>query len=212
MQSRSDITGILETALSMAQVPEEPVLPEIAEVAALVQRTVAGDSAAFEQIVLRYERRVLTLAIRLLGTLDDAQDAAQEIFLRAFKYIHRLDVGKPVEPWLIGITVNVCRDIGRKRVLRRVTFCEATTESLSADLSPDPHSGLETEQQRVLLRKALSTLPEKERMALLLRDVEGLSTAEVAAALGSSETTVRSQISRGRLRLKDAIHHMGVRR
>jgi RNA polymerase sigma-70 factor (ECF subfamily) len=76
------------------------------------------------------------------------------------------------------------------------------------DQSRDPHLGLEGEQQRLLLRRALDKLPEKERMALILRDVEGMSTTEVAVMLGSSETTVRSQISRGRLKLKAAIDAM----
>jgi RNA polymerase sigma-70 factor (ECF subfamily) len=174
--------------------------------AILVRRTVAGDSSAFEKIVMRYERRVLTLAIRLLGTVEDAQDAAQEIFLRAFKYIHRLDTGKPVEPWLVGITVNVCRDIGRKRTRRRMTFSETTDcESIPTDDSLNPQASFEGEQQRRMLRVALDRLPEKERMALILRDVEGLSTAEAAIVLGSSEGTVRSQISRGRLRLRELI-------
>src|SRR5262245_3707326 len=71
------------------------------EMAALVELAIAGDSAAFEQIVIRTERRVLNLAYRLLGSLADAQDAAQEVFLRAFKYLHRFDARKPLEPWLI---------------------------------------------------------------------------------------------------------------
>jgi RNA polymerase sigma-70 factor (ECF subfamily) len=204
---------IFQTAFSMPRTRENQTAVEASEIAALVRRTVAGDPAAFEQIILRYERRVLTLAMRLLGPMDEAQDAAQEIFLRAFKYIHRLDPERPIEPWLIRITVNVCRDIGRKRLKRRITFCESTApETASADQSADPCASIESEQERSMLQKALAGLPEKERMAVILRDVEGLSTAEVALVLHSSESTVRSQISRGRVRLKDAIDGMlGVR-
>jgi hypothetical protein len=75
-------------------VPDERS-PEAAEVARLIQRTLSGDSGAFEQIVIRYETRVLSLATRLLGVRDDAQDAAQEVFIRAYKYLHRLDPRKP---------------------------------------------------------------------------------------------------------------------
>ena len=170
----------------------------------IVARAVTGDRAAFEDIVMLHERRVLTLAYRLLGTKEDAQDAAQDVFLRAYKYIHRLDTTKPIEPWLVRMTVNVCRDIGRHRQRRRAAFPAATTDAM-AGTSADPHDGMAVEQQRQLLRKALDDLGEKERMAVVLRDIEGFSTAEVAAILRSSETTVRSQVSRARLKIKEAI-------
>src|SRR5436305_8666956 len=97
---------------SMSGAPDSQPLPDATEIAALVQRTLSGDSGAFECIILRYERRVASLAMKLLGTAEDAQDAAQEVFLRAYKYLHRLDLQKPIEPWLMQMTVNVCRDIG----------------------------------------------------------------------------------------------------
>ena len=193
----------------MARVTESSPTPDTTEIACLVRRTLAGDSAAFGQIVVRHERRVLTLSIRLLGTVEDAQDAAQEVFLRAFKYIHRLDLEKPVEPWLMQMTVNVCRDIGRKRLRRRITFPEMTDpDAAPAAESGNPYSGFAEEQQKQILRKALALLPPKERMAVILRDVEGMTTTETAAILGSTETTVRSQISRARLKIKQAVDQM----
>jgi RNA polymerase sigma-70 factor, ECF subfamily len=192
--------------LLMSRVPDqETTAPETFEIEALVRRTLDGDCRAFEQIVLRYERRVMMLSVRLLQGIDEAQDATQEVFLRAFKYLHRLDVRRPVEPWLMRITVNVCRDIQRKTQRRHYTFTEATTESEKADETRDPHSGFVWEQERQKLWKALNELPVKEKMAVVLRDVEGFSTAEVAEILGSTEGTVRSQICRGRLRLKEAM-------
>jgi RNA polymerase sigma-70 factor (ECF subfamily) len=146
----------------------------------------------------------MTLAARLLGRRDDARDVAQEVFLRAFKYLHRADPRKPLEPWLLRIAVNVCRDVVRRRVRRQDTFVDAEPAE-PIDRSSDPCAGLERKQQRVLLHRALDLLPEKERLAIVLRDIQGLSTADVAAILQSSETTVRSQLSRGRLRLKGAI-------
>jgi RNA polymerase sigma-70 factor (ECF subfamily) len=194
--------------LLMSRVPGEKTIPAAVEFETALRRVLTGDSAAFEQIVARYERRVLGLALRLLRTPDDAQDAAQEVFLRAFKYIHRLDPARPMEPWLVGITVNVCRDIVRQREQRQRRFAELTDEAAPADSSPSPYAGLEWEQQRVLLWRALDSLPAKERLAVILRDVEGFSTLEVAGILGSSETTVRSQISRGRLRIKERLERM----
>jgi RNA polymerase sigma-70 factor (ECF subfamily) len=196
----SDGSVLMQAALSI-----KAALPaEAAEVARLVRLTLRGDHAAFEQIIIRYESRVMTLAARLLGSRDDARDVVQEVFLRAFKYLHRADPQKPLEPWLLRIAVNVCRDAARRRGRREATFVDAEPAE-PIDQSGDPCAGLERKEQRVLLQRALGLLPEKERLAIVLRDIEGLSTADVAAILQSSETTVRSQVSRGRLRLKAAL-------
>jgi len=145
----------------------------------------------------------------LLGSSDYAQDAAQEVFLRVFKYLHRFDAQKPIEPWLVQVTVNVCRNIGRIRQRCWNTFPVTVDPDLAvAHPSRDPHAGLAEEQQRQMLWKALDTLPHKERLAVILRDIDGLKTSEVAQLLGSSETTVRSQVSRARVRMKEAIDQM----
>jgi RNA polymerase sigma-70 factor (ECF subfamily) len=198
---------LIGTPLSMSSLPGEREHGPEADIAQLVQLTLGGDTAAFEAIVVRYERRVMTLAARLLGRRDDAPDVAQEVFLRAFKYLHRLDVRKPVAPWLMRITVNVCRDSARRRRRHDTTF--VSVEPIDPiDGAPDPHAGLARKQEQRMLQQAIESLPEKERLAIVLRDVEGLTTAEVAEILESSETTVRSQISRGRLRLKTALHRL----
>jgi RNA polymerase sigma-70 factor, ECF subfamily len=195
--------------LLMSRAPGDEPSPEALEIEALVRRTLAGDTAAFERIVVRYERRVMTLCLRLLRTVDDAQDATQEVFLRAFKYLHRLDLQKPIEPWLMRMTVNACRDIARKKLRRHQTFSETpAVETDPKDEAKDPYAGFAWEQQRQMLWRALDGLPEKEKMAVILRDVEGFTTTEVAEILGSSEGTVRSQICRGRLRIKEAMEAM----
>ena len=171
------------------------------EIAVLLRRAVAGDASAFEKIIMRFERRILMLAWRLLGTAEDAQDASQEVFLRAYKYLHRFDSGRQFEPWLVRMTVNVCRDLGRKR--QRYPNVAIEAETLQA--TGDPHSELSSEEQRQMVHAALAELPEKERAAVVLRDIEGFSTAEVAEILGSSEVTVRSQISSARVKIKKAI-------
>jgi RNA polymerase sigma-70 factor (ECF subfamily) len=126
-----------------------------------------------------------------------------------FKYLHRFDAQKPIEPWLVQVTVNVCRNIGRIRQRCWNTFPVTVDPDLAvAHPSRDPHAGLAEEQQRQMLWKALDTLPHKERLAVILRDIDGLKTSEVAQLLGSSETTVRSQVSRARVRMKEAIDQM----
>jgi RNA polymerase sigma-70 factor (ECF subfamily) len=180
---------------------------QAAELTAALERAITGDAGAFEQLVIRTERRVLNVAWKLLGSLHDAQDAAQEVFIRTFKYLHRYDIRKPFEPWLMRITVNVCRDVIRRRRQSSVVFAETgpTVLDFAAGQAPNPHSVLVTEQQKQFLRATLSNLPEKERAAIVLRDLEGFSTAEVAEILQSSEATVRSQISSARLKIRMAL-------
>lgn len=175
------------------------------EITALLERAIAGDISAFEQILKLHQRRVLMLSWRLLGNLDDAQDSAQEVFLRAFKYLHRLDTSKPVEAWLVRITINVCRDFGRQRQRRQKLESEYRSPD-KTDLNPftDVASG----EKREMLRQAIASLPHKERAAFVLRDIDGLPTAEVAAILKSTETTVRSQISIARVKIRKAIEQL----
>jgi len=175
--------------------------------AEVIARAITGDRAAFEELVVRHERRVLTLALRLLGDMADAQDAAQETFLRAFKYLRRFDSSKPLEPWLVGMTINVCRNVGRKRQQQRAVFVSGEFAD-PVDPAKGPHAELRADEQRRLLHLALQTLGEKERAAVVLRDLEGFSTAEVADLLGSSEATVRSQISVARIKIRAALRRI----
>jgi RNA polymerase sigma-70 factor (ECF subfamily) len=154
--------------------------------------------AAFERIMAQHERRVLRIAWRLLNHSQDAQDAAQEVFLRLYKQAGRLDEAA-LEPWLYRVTVNVCHDVARRRA-RSVALDDVPDPPA---LEPDAYHGAERAQQREIVRRALSRLGPKERAALVLRDVEGLSTREVAQALGSSENTIRSQICTARLKLRE---------
>jgi len=207
MELTPDGLLMVDTVLSMSRLADEALSRGAAELAGLVQATLRGDSAAFECIIRRYESRVTTLATRLLGARDDARDAAQEVFLRAFKYLHRLDLRKPVDPWLMHITVNVYRDTLRNRQRRQCALVDIEPPE-TIDASPDQLDGLMRKEEHQILHRALNALPERERLAIILRDVEGLSTAEVADILQSSESTVRSQISRGRVRLKATIDRL----
>jgi RNA polymerase sigma-70 factor, ECF subfamily len=178
---------------------------EPAEIALILERAIAGDSRAFEQILRLYERRVLMLSWRLLGNMEDAQDSTQEVFLRAFRYLHRVDVTKPVEAWLVRITVNVCRDFGKHQRRRLILAAEFEGPGVANDT---PHSELESDEQKKMLREAIANLPLKERAAFVLRDIEGLPTSEVAGILNSSETTVRSQISIARVKIRKAVERL----
>jgi RNA polymerase sigma-70 factor (ECF subfamily) len=175
------------------------------ETAECVRRARAGDAAAFAELVQRHERMVLRTAWRLLGTLDRAQDAAQETFLRLHRYLGRFDESRELGPWLYRVVVNVCHDLGHRAPAGRHVSMDELHESehpISSSGADAVHATLEQAQQRRLVRAALLSLPKKERAALVLRDIEGRPTAEVAEILGSSEGTVRSQISTARVKIK----------
>ena len=165
---------------------------EDAELVLLIRRAKAGEVTAFEHLLRLHERRVFLTAMRLLGSIEDAKDAAQEVFLRLHKHLRRFDHTRTLAPWLYRVTVNVCRDIGARR--RR-------DEALPLDLAAPPQEPDWREERRIVAI-GLKRLPEKERAALVLRDIEGLPTAEVARVLGSSQATVRSQVSSARDKLK----------
>ena len=144
-------------------------------------------------MVAAHQALVLRTAYRLLGRMEDAQDAAQEVFLRLFRNLRRIE-GDP-KAWLYRVTVNVCRDHYRRR---RHT---AELDLNQRDPSPDPESALALDRRKRLLMQGLATLPERERAAIVLRDIEGLSTSQAAEILGVEEVTIRSQISTARVKL-----------
>jgi RNA polymerase sigma-70 factor, ECF subfamily len=168
----------------------------------ILKRAIAGDRVAFDQIILRYERRVFVTALRLLDRKEDAQDAAQEVFLRLFRFMHRFDEKRDLLPWLYRMTINVCHDLHRRRYRGERLRVE---EVIAANIAFDPVREIVRLERRQIIGLALRTLTEKERAAIVLRDIEGLSTKEVAAILGSSETTVRSQISLARVKIKQFV-------
>ena len=168
----------------------------------------AGDLAAFERLLRQHERLVLATALRLLGHLEDAQDAAQEVFLRLHRNLGKVQASGNLAAWLYRVTVNVCHD-----QLRRRPPAAALDEAREiAGTHADPQQELTDTERRRALELSLSRLSPKERAAFVLRDLEGLSTAEVAAALGSSEATVRSQVCKARVKVREFIQRYFRRR
>src|SRR5947209_2103262 len=177
--------------------------------AQLAARARAGDTVAFEELMICTQHKVVSTAWRMLGDREDARDAAQEVFLRVFKYLDRFDPAQDFHGWLYRITLNVCHDAARRR--RKTDegsdwfdtpAHERAAESLQTITHADAEELLLREQQRALVTRALATLSEKERAAIVLRDLEGLSTEEVARILKSRPVTVRSQVSSARTKIK----------
>lgn len=149
----------------------------------------------FDRIVREREKQVLRTAFRILGNWADAEDVAQEAFVRLHRQGFRFDSEAAMGAWLYRVTVNLCFD--RKRTVKPSQPLE---EMHTGERSAEVRLLLEEQKQRLMV--ALSQLPVRERAAVVLREIEGLTTAEVAEILGSSEGTVRSQVSKALTHLR----------
>jgi RNA polymerase sigma-70 factor (ECF subfamily) len=167
----------------------------------LLEKARAGDRSSFERILRMYEGIVFRTSCRILGNREDAEDASQEVFLRLFRHLATFDPTKELSPWLYSITVNVCRDLLRKRPPALELIGNGA--AFHNEGSPPPEPSTDRSHEKRIMALGLKSLPEKERTAIVLRDIEGLPTAEVARILNSSETTVRSQVCRARLKLRE---------
>ena len=201
-------------ALEMPLLVDAPNTDE-SSLSRLIERAASGDKAAFEQVMIHSEQRVMAMTWRMLGNEADARDASQEVFLRVYKYLGRFRGDQDFFAWLYGITVNVCRDFLKKRQHQDSRFVSYDEDAGAAhevvDERIDAEHVLMQTQQRDLITKAIATLPFKERASIVLRDVEGLSTEEVARIMKSSATTVRSQISSARKKIRIYCQQQGAK-
>jgi RNA polymerase sigma-70 factor (ECF subfamily) len=197
-------SGELALRMTGTQV-EKPPSHDTQETAHLLNLAKTGDALAFERIILLHQRLVLMTALHLLGEVNDAKDAAQEVFLRLHKYLYQFDEDRHFAPWLYRMTVNVCRDIYRQRRKSATLSLSEISENRELELLTSPHdldADLTLAEQRCIVSEGLKVLTVKEREVLVLRDIEGLSSQEVAGLLGSTQVTVRSQLSMARLKLR----------
>lgn len=168
----------------------------------LVQRAQAGDQYAFDLLVIRYERRILRLIARLVPGKMEAEDVAQDTFLRAYRSLHNFRGDAKFYTWLYRIAVNSAKDSLRRKAEREATFSEAdlldSANSFDALDGDTPECILMSKQIAKAIYDALDTLPVDIRAAILLREMEGMSYKEIALTLGCPVGTVRSRIYRAR--------------
>ncbi|MFE3882638.1 RNA polymerase sigma factor SigM [Streptomyces lydicus] len=170
---------------------------------------VKGDPDAFGEIVRRHRDRLWAVALRTLGDREEAADAVQDALVSAYRAAHTFRGQSAVTTWLHRITVNACLDRARKAASRR-TSPVAETERLEQLLEPEESASAPAERQdlhRELL-SALRTLPEEQRAALVLVDMQGYPVAEAAAILDIPTGTVKSRCARGRARLLPLVTHL----
>lgn len=178
----------------------------------LVNELQAGSETAFDWLVTHYHGPVYNLILGMLGDTADAADAAQEVFLKAFKGIRHFRQGSSLKTWLYRIAIREALNHRRwfKRHLQKNVSIDAEPEEGCAqmdieDLSATPFDLLAAQEIQVAVQGALQQVPEVFRTAVILRDLEGLSYEEVAEVLDVSVGTVKSRILRGRRSLKEVL-------
>jgi len=179
----------------------------------LVERAQGGDLQAFEALVRRYERFVFTLALRMLGDRDEADDVAQEIFLKAYSGLSGFRGASRFSTWLYAIASHHCLDSRVARTRRPVPLSSLHGSGNAAGDPPDPAERLadpapradellERKEAALQVQAALSELTEDHRLILVLREIQGLSYDEIAESIGEEIGTVRSRLHRGRVALR----------
>jgi RNA polymerase sigma-70 factor (ECF subfamily) len=157
-----------------------------------------------------YWRKVFNVAYKFVGKHDEAEDLAQEIFLKIFKSLDTFDRRANFQTWLVSVSRNVCIDHYRSVRKERQTIDRAVdaSELSPASTDPGPMAALEQRDRLTLLRDALAALPEALRTAVLMRDIHELSYQEIADRLGLPQGTVKSRINRGRAELARQIRKL----
>jgi len=169
----------------------------------LIQRAKRGDTHAYEELVHAYQGIAFRIAYVLAGNAADAEEAAQDGFVKAWRALGRFREGAPFRPWLLQIVANEARNRRRSAGRRAHLALRAATEHPSGDAAPSPEAAVLSAEQREALLAAVNELPEDQRAVISLRYFLGLSEQEVAAALDLPSGTVKSRTSRALDRLRE---------
>lgn len=178
----------------------------------LILQMQAGDEAAFEALVHLYEKKIYTLCRRMCPNEEDAQEAAQDAFLAAWRSIGSFRGESSFSTWLYRLATNACIDLlrrSRRNGAGGVSLDDEETALELVDPQPLPQQELEKHETQRLIQEGLAALPEDYRRILLLREAEGLSFAEIAEVTGLELGTVKSRISRGRILLRNYLTASG---
>jgi RNA polymerase sigma-70 factor, ECF subfamily len=192
--------------------PEPPDAPgEPVSIEKLIQRCLAGDQLAWEAVVRQYWRKVFNVAYKFVGRHDEAEDLAQDIFLKVFKSLDTFDRRANFQTWLISVSRNLCIDHYRSVRKERETIDRDVDSTEVAPPSvgiPSQLAALEQRDRVELLREAMAALPATLRTAVLMRDIQEFSYHEIAKKLKLPEGTVKSRINRGRTELARQIRKL----
>lgn len=170
----------------------------------LISHAVAGDSAAFSELMSLHERRMYAVALRICSNREDAQDCLQDAMLRIYRSLGSFKGQSSFSTWVYRITMNTCLDELRRRKSRNATSLDNLLDNgwspSDGENAPEEYA-LASEQRRTIDR-AIAALPEDMRSAVVLRDIQGFSYDEIAEMLEANIGTIKSRISRGREKLR----------
>jgi RNA polymerase sigma-70 factor (ECF subfamily) len=191
-----------------AGVKTSPVRPSgVPDDRELVRRAQGEDKEAFEELVRRHQRRVFAVAGGILRRREDAEDIAQQVFVKAYFSIKRFDQRAAFSTWLYKITVNECWDVLRKRKVRPLVYESDLSEEQARQfegMGRHENPGLdasETLEARQHVERLLAGIDERDRMMLILKEVQGFAVEEIAQMLGLNANTVKVRLFRARRRI-----------
>ena len=171
----------------------------------LIERARAGDIAAYEELVRRYEQQAFRAAYLVCRDADEATDAAQEGFVRAWRALHRFRPGAEPRPWLMRIVVNAARNRRRGSGRRAGLALHIAQDRPSDGAAPSPEAAVLADERRAELLAAMAALREEDRLVLGMRWFAELGEAEMAEALGVPRGTIKSRLSRALERLRQVV-------
>ena len=174
-----------------------------------------GEKNAFDALVIRHKDRVFNLCLRFLGDYHEAEDTAQDVFIKTFNSLNRFRFESSFYTWLYRIAVNTCKNRVKSlgyRFRKAGAGSDIPDELLEGALTVhrrnpagSPDSELENKEMKKILQKAISTLPSDQRSVVILRDIQGLSYEEIAEITGFKLGTIKSRLSRARSSLKEKL-------
>ena len=171
--------------------------------AGLVERYLAGDTTAFDEIMIRYERQIYRVCYRFVENRDDARDLAQDVFIKAFEHLSTFRRESSLKTWLYRIAINHCINHVRKHSQEFVEVTEYT-----GSIRPSIHAHLEKEEQRAQFRRMVKNLPPKQKAILELRINEQLSYDEIAKISGRSVSTIKASVFFALEKLRKLARHV----
>jgi len=185
------------------------------EDALLIEAFQRGDKKAFDELVIRHKDRIFNLCYRFLGDYEEANDSAQEAFVKAYGSLNTFRLESAFSTWLYRIAVNACKNkLGSAayRAKRKTVSLDNPGNNEDGPLpmeiqngTPSPLARMEEKEKKALVQRALDTLPTEFKMVVTLRDVEGLSYEEIAEVTGLNLGTVKSRIARARTDLRNKL-------
>ncbi len=182
----------------------------------LVSRSVSGDHDSFNQLVVRWQRPIFALAYRVIGHEEDARDVCQETFLRAFRGIKGFKGQAKFSSWLYRIALNLCRD--KNRSAQRSPLNKVSDDVDVLDLAPANVAGSSLEDQVGWselgneVSRAMMTIPDEQRTAIVLKEYQGLTFREIADFQGCPVSTVKTRVYQGLTRLRQELESRGIDR